>query len=182
MISKTIKSLAAYKIIKSAERHRNPFLGNPPESCVLILDKINLEELEILKTLSSELKIKKEDFFVVECTEKSSSATSDRVFKIGWNDINFKGDFKNPDLNKISSLGADLLITFAEENNRLVQLLSASVRAGIKLGNSKSEFLDVVIKTDDAAIFRNELIKFLKQLNCNDDKFDGNRSSISYSL
>ena len=126
--------------------------------------------------------MKNEDFFVLVCSEKRFSATSDSILKIGWKDINFKGDFKNPDLNKISSLGADLLITFAEENNRLVQLVTARVKAGIKLGNSQSKLLDVVIKTDDAAIFRNELIKFLKQLNCNDDKFDGNRSSISYSL
>ncbi len=170
MILKGLKSLSIREKIKKAGKNPVPYQYSfPLRKVSLIVDVANISALKELRLLKEDLQIKSGDFKIVISSEKHRKEIERSEEIVTWKEVSISGEVKNAHFLQISSEGADLLITFAQENNSLVQLLTASVHAGIKAGNRENKLLDVVIKSDDAPIFRNELINYLKQLKINDE-------------
>jgi hypothetical protein len=80
--------------------------------------------------------------------------------------ILMRAEIKNEDLQKFAVKGVDLLITFAAESNTPVHLLTAYCRAGLKVGRYKQNkpLYDLVIQAEEASLFREELLKYLKHI------------------
>ena len=87
-------------------------------------------------------------------------------FDLGWN-----GRLKNEEVTQFLEQNYDVLISFAEAENKLSKLLVSVVRAQLKVGreeqNKGEDLYDLVISTniDEPSIFIAELKKYLKILN-----------------
>ncbi len=96
-----------------------------------------------------------------------SSENEAQQIKTTWKGVNAKAEIIQEDLKLFISKEFDLLITFAEENNVLAHLIAASSKAGIKAGRylKNQALFDVILQAEeDAALFVEELSKYLKQL------------------
>ena len=154
------------RINQLAPKFRNIEYQVPIKKIGILIDEKHLESLYVLNNLKSELDISEANFSVLlfKATNREFSDFSGVMF--GKKDLSFNGTCKNPELVKFVDEPKDILITFAEENNVYVNLLTSKCNAGIKLGrHAKCNNLNVVLETgEDAQLFVSEVKKIVNKL------------------
>lgn len=142
----------------------------PIQTAVLIIDSKSIKFLPELLTIKHKLSIIDAKFQVVVCKEKNESFPELDGLTFAEEDLDFFGNFRKKELLNITENNFDLLITFAERSNVAVNLLTASCKAGIKVGNNpeSESILDVVIRSEmKVGLFTSELMKFLNRIKRN---------------
>jgi hypothetical protein len=174
MIIKGIKLAVAKLKIAQLVKNRQPVLYSiPVKSIRIIFDFENRKALTQLEQLKKQFNISDANFKVVTYIRNGKKPSDFEGDIYSFKNINFDAGINNEGMNKITSESVDLLITFAEENNTAVHLLTAHCRAGIKVGRyQKNEALfDMAIQADDnAELFTEELTKYLKQIKKSQDE------------
>ena len=138
----------------------------PVKNVILVLDSSNIEALPILLQIKDALNLKESNFNVVLFKNKSENFPHFNGLTFVEKDLNFFGKFTNKELLNFSQKNIDLLITFAEGNNVVTNLFTASCNAALKIGKDlkNEKFFDVIIRCgNDVEVFTSEVIKFLKQ-------------------
>jgi len=171
MILKGIKlALAKNKIGKHSTKDSPLKFMMPVSSIGIILDAESIEFLPKFIDLKEKFLLKDSDFKIVLFKNKDENASDFDGLTFAEKDLNIIGNFRNLELIKFAANRMDLLITFAEENNIPVNLLTHSCNANLKVGRhlKNEHFLDLIIKSDDdAELFISELLKCLKQFKAN---------------
>lgn len=168
MIFNSIKlSAARKKVAQLVEQQSSKSFPGKPGSLGIIIDSKHEWALPVLLELKNNLKISEKNFKVIfYSSNKTKPADLDcSVFNL--QDFDSKGGLINKELEDISSNGVDLLITFAAENNTTAHLITAYFKAGLKVGRFQQNLAlyDLILQTeDDAELFVEELIKYLKRL------------------
>ncbi len=142
----------------------------PIQTAVLIIDSKSIKFLPELLTIKHKLSIIDAKFSVIVCKEKNESFPELNGLTFAEEDLDFFGNFRKKELLNITENNFDLLITFAERSNVAVNLLTASCKAGIKVGNNpeSESILDVVIRSEmEVELFTSELMKFLNRIKRN---------------
>ncbi|RKS50763.1 hypothetical protein BC962_2537 [Gillisia mitskevichiae] len=155
---------------------RNSSSGNfktPITSAVVLLDSTNINALQVLGKLKQELKLKDSGFKMILFKRKEENFPDFNGLTFVDEDLNFLGNFNKAELLDFTKNHIDLLITFAEGNNVLINLLTATFNADLKVGNDPKceNILDVVIRSGkEVEVFTSELIKLLKQFKNNSNE------------
>jgi hypothetical protein len=174
MIIKGIKlAVAKLKIAQLVKNRQPEAYSIPVKSIGIIFDFTNRKALTQLEKLKKLLNISDANFKVVTYIRdgKKPSDFEGEIYSL--KNINFDAKINNEGMNKFTSKSVDLLITFAEENNTAVHLLTAHCRAGVKVGRYQKNvaLFDMIIQADnDAELFTEELTKYLKQLKKSQDE------------
>lgn len=168
MIINGIKLAAAKKKIAHlvAEREQGEYIL-PIKSIGVITDYKNRRSFEVLAALKKQFKIKDKNFKTLLFAMKHQEVRNYDGLCYSLRDIDLKAAITGEELKKFTSEGVDLLITFAEENNTAVHLVTAHCKAGIKVGRYpvNQALYDIVLQAeDDAELFTEELMKYLKSL------------------
>lgn len=168
MIINGIKLAAAKKKIAKlvAEREQGEYIL-PIKSIGIITDYKNRKSFEILTGLKKQFKIKDKNFKTLLFAVKHQETRDYNGPRYSLKDIDFKAEIIGEELKQFTSEGVDLLITFAEENNSAVHLVTAHCKAGIKVGRYpvNHALYDIILQAeDDAELFTEELMKYLKSL------------------
>ncbi|MCF4100929.1 hypothetical protein L1I30_04545 [Gillisia sp. M10.2A] len=168
MIFKGIK-LAAFKrkIARLAENKYRETSVSSIKTIAIILDIKNYKYLEVLKQVGEQLDLQEDDLKIAMYTEKSIDVEGYKGMLFSLKDISLTAEINNSELSDFTKQDIDLLITFTDENNTAVHLLTAYCNAGIKVGRfQKNEaLLDWIIKSEDnAQVFVDELINYIKKL------------------
>ncbi len=172
MITKGLKLMAARKRIPCLinENGLEPF-AVPVKKVGIIFDHKNKKALDVLKELKEKLDSPNVEIKPVFYADRGLEAGEFEGLKFNLKDFGFKGEILNEKLLQFTSEGVDLLITFAEENSTPAHLLTAYCKAGIKVGRyqrNKSLYHLILQTEDDAELFVEELLKYLKKFkNCN---------------
>ncbi len=174
MIIKGIKLAIAKKKIAQLVKNRQPEVYSiPVKSIGIIFDFKNRKALTQLEKLKKLFNISNANFKVVTFIRNGRKPSNFEGEIYSLKNIKFDAEINNEGMNKITSESVDLLITFAEENNTAVHLLTAHCRAGIKVGRYQKNvaLFDMIIQADnDAELFTEELTKYLKQLKKSQDE------------
>lgn len=166
MITKGLKLLAARKKIPFLidEQGLEPF-GVPVITVGIIIDNRNKNSLPVLQQLKNQIQSVAQLKIALFADKTYENKDFDGlVFNL--RDFGFKGEILNENLQKFTSEGVDLLITFAEENSTTAHLLTAYCKAGIKVGRfqrNKSLYHLIIQTEDDAELFVEELVKYLNK-------------------
>ncbi len=167
---KNIKLSLAKRRISNSYNTSFGSLKIPITSAAVLLDSNNINAIPVFKRLKQELKLEDANFRIVLFKKTEEDFPHFNGLTFVEEDLNIFGNFNNKELLDFTKNHIDLLITFAEENNVLIKLLTTSCNAGLKVGNDhKSEkILDVVIGSgEEVEVFTSELIKILKQFKNN---------------
>jgi len=168
MIIKGIKlAVAKFKIAQLVKNRQPEAYSIPVKSIGIIFDFKNRKALTQLEKLKKLFNISDANFKVVTYIRNGRKPSSFEGEIYSLKNVNFDAGINNEGMNKISSESVDLLITFAEEDNTAVHLLTAHCRAGVKVGRYQKNvaLFDMIIQADnDAELFTEELAKYLKQL------------------
>lgn len=168
MIIKGIKLAIAKKKIAQLVKNRKPEAYSiPVKSIGIIFDIKNREAFTELQRLKKEFNIADSKFKAVMYVRNGRKPVDFEGEIYSLKNINFEAEINNVGMIKFTSEPVDLLVTFAEENNTAVHLLTAHCRAGIKVGRYKQNvaLFDMIIQAEnDAKLFTEELSKYLKQL------------------
>ena len=174
MIIKGIKLAIAKKKIAQLVKNRQPEAYSIPiKSIGIIFDFKNRKALTQLEKLKKLFNISDANFKVVTFIRNGRKPSNFEGEIYSLKNIKFDAEINNEGMNKFTSKSVDLLITFAEENNTAVHLLTAHCRAGIKVGRYQKNvaLFDMIIQADnDAELFTEELTKYLKQLKKSQDE------------
>lgn len=174
MIIKGIKLAVAKLKIAQLVKNREPEAYSiPVKSIGIIFDFKNRKALTQLEQLKKQFKISDINFKVVTYIRNGKKPSDFEGEIYSLKNINFDAEINNEGMNKFTSESVDLLITFAEEDNTAVHLLTAHCRAGIKVGRYQQNvaLYDMIIQADnDAELFTEELVKYLKQLKKSQDE------------
>lgn len=166
MIRNGIKlSAAKRKISKLVEEREQENFQVPVRSIGIIADLKNIKAFEVLEQLKDQFNIKSKNFKTLLYAETHQKAEDYSGQRYSLKDIDMKASIKDEALEKFTSEHVDLLITFAEENNTAVHLITAFCKAGIKVGRyRKNEALyDIILQADnDRDLFVEELMKYIK--------------------
>ncbi len=154
--------------IKTGNRNRvsSQEIQLPIKTVAIILDSVNIKALPVLLKLKQKLNLNESCFKVVLFKDKKETFPEFDGLTLAEEDLNILGNFRNKELLGFTENNIDLLVTFAEENNIPINLLTASCNASLKVGKNPNneKILDVVIRSgDEVEVFTSELIKFLKQ-------------------
>ncbi|MFO8147774.1 MAG: hypothetical protein R6U03_10335 [Gillisia sp.] len=174
MIRNGIKlSVAKRKISKLIEERESENFKIPVKSIGIIADLKNIKAFEVLEQLKNQFNIKSKNFKTLLYAETHQNIQDYSGQRYSLKDIDMKASIKNEALEKFTSEGVDLLITFAEENNTAVHLITAFCKAGIKVGRyRKNEALyDIILQADnDRELFVEELMKYIKHFKKSNDE------------
>lgn len=166
MITKGLKLMAARKKIPFLidEQGLEPF-GVPVVTVGIIVDSKNKNSLPVLQELKNQIRsIVRLKIALFTDKKKENKDFDGLIFNL--KDFGFKGEILDENLQKFTSEGVDLLITFAEENSTPAHLLTAYCKAGIKVGRfqrNKSLYHLIIQTEDDAELFVEELLKYLNK-------------------
>lgn len=167
MFINPLKRTAARKKIAQLFEEQEPgnFTGKV-RSLGIIIDEKNLKSIEELRNLNVKLGIPEEQITIIVFSKNGKAGKDFDSLRYCLNDIDLRAEIKNEDLQKFAAKGVDLLITFAAESNTPVHLLTAYCRAGLKVGRFKENkhLYDLVIQAEEATLFREELLKYLKHI------------------
>jgi len=168
MIIKGIKLAVAKLEIAHLVKNRQPEAYSiPVKSIAIIFDFKNRKVLSQLEQLKKQFNISDANFRVITYIRNGKKPVDFEGEIYSLKNINFIGEINNKGMNEFTPESVDLLITFAEEDNTAVHLLTAHCRAGIKVGRYRQNvaLYDMIIQADDdAGLFTEELAKYLKQL------------------
>jgi len=168
MIIKGIKLAVAKLEIAHLVKNRQPEAYSIPiKSIAIIFDFKNRKVLSQLEQLKKQFNISDANFRVITYIRNGKKPVDFEGEIYSLKNINFIGEINNKGMNEFTPESVDLLITFAEEDNTAVHLLTAHCRAGIKVGRYRQNvaLYDMIIQADDdAGLFTEELAKYLKQL------------------
>ncbi|HZJ35780.1 MAG TPA: hypothetical protein VFD29_04070 [Gillisia sp.] len=174
MIIKGIKlAVAKLKIAQLVKNRQPEAYSIPVKSIGVIFDFKNRKALNQLEHLKKQLNISDVNFKVVTYIQNGKKPSNFEGDIYSLKNVNFDGEINNVGMNQFTSESVDLLITFAEEDNTAVHLLTAQCRAGIKVGRYQQNvaLFDMIIQADnDAELFTEELSKYLKQLKKSQDE------------
>lgn len=165
MIQSIKRILAKSKISKRTKDSTQEF-KLPVRTAAIILDSTNIKALPELLKLKQTLNLDGSSFKVVLFGDKKDVFPKFDGLTFAEEDLNILGNFRNKELLDFTKNNIDLLITFTEENNISINLLTASCKAGLKVGNNvnNQEILDVIIRSGgEVEVFTSEVINFLKQ-------------------
>lgn len=167
MISKGLKLLGARKKIPFLIEGQGiePF-GLPVKKVGIILDNKNKQAFTVLKEIKNRLDSPSVSIKAALFAERGIEISGFEGVRFTLKDFGFKGEILNENLLEFTSEGVDLLITFAEENSTPAHLLTAYCKAGIKVGRyqrNKSLYHLIIQAEDDADLFVEELLKYLKK-------------------
>lgn len=160
-------SIAKKKIAQLVEEQAGKKFPPSPKTLGIILDARNGDAFRELKKLKDILNIQEKKFkvFLFSTSKAKPKNGETKVFNL--QDFDSKAEISNEEIQKISSQGVDLLITFAAENNTTVHLLTAHFKAGVKVGRyqQNAALYDLILQTeDDAELFVEELLKYISHL------------------
>jgi hypothetical protein len=168
MIIKGIKlAVAKLKIAQLVKNRQPEAYSIPVKSIGIILDFNNRQALTQLKKLKKHFNISDANFKVVTYIRNGKKPSDFEGEIYSLKNVNIDAEINNEGMNGFTSESVDLLITFAEENNTAIHLLTAHCRAGIKVGRYQKNvaLFDMIIQADnDAELFTEELAKYLNQL------------------
>jgi len=174
MIIKGIKlAVAKLKIAQLIKNRQPEAYSIPVKSIGIIFDLKNRKALSQLEQLKKQFNISDVNFKVVTYIRNGGKPSNFEGEICSLKNVNFDGEINNEGMNQFTSESVDLLITFAEEDNTAVHLLTAHCRAGIKVGRYQQNvaLFDMIIQADnDAELFTEELAKYLKQLKKSQDE------------
>ncbi len=174
MIIKGIKlAVAKLKIAQLVKNRQREAYSIPVKSIGIICDFKNHKVLTQLEKLKELFNISDANFKVVTYIRDGKKPFDFEGEIYSLKNISFDAKINNEGMNKFTSKSVDLLITFAEENNTAVHLLTAHCSAGVKVGRYQKNvaLFDMIIQTDnDAELFTAELAKYLKQLKNSQDE------------
>jgi hypothetical protein len=174
MIIKGIKlAVAKLKIAQLIKNRQPEAYSIPVKSIGIIFDFKNRKALSQLEQLKKQFNISDVNFKVVTYIRNGGKPSNFEGEICSLKNVNFDGEINNEGMNQFTSESVDLLITFAEEDNAAVHLLTAHCRAGIKVGRYQQNvaLFDMIIQADnDAELFTEELAKYLKQLKKSQDE------------
>lgn len=167
MIINSIKRFAAKKkIAQLAEERTSQKFSFPIKTLGIIIDDQHKDALKELLKLKEFYKIPESGLKVFIGSGSKGKQVTPASVNFSLKDFNNKAQIINEDLQQLSSHGFDLLITFAEENNRAAHLLTAYTNAKMKIGRYQQNLVlyDLIMQTgDNAPLFVEELVKYLKQ-------------------
>ncbi len=167
---KVLKRSLAKRRISNSNRDSSVEFKMPVTSAAVLLNSVNIKTLPVLLKLKQELNLKDSGFKVLLFKKKEENFPEFDGLTFVEEDLNIFGSFNNKELLEFTKNNIDLLITFAGEYNLVLNLLTATCSAGLKVGNNPKyeKTLDVVINSgDEVELFASELIKFLKQFKKN---------------
>ena len=166
MIRNGIKlSDAKRKISKLVEEKERENFKVPVRSIGIIADLKNIKAFEVLEQLKDQFHIKSKNFKTLLYAENHQKVQDYSGQRYSLKDIDMKASIKNEALEKFTSERVDLLITFAEENNTAVHLITAFCKAGIKVGRYRKneDLYEIILQADnDHELFVEELMKYIK--------------------
>lgn len=167
MITKGLKLLGARKMIPFLIEGQGtePFTL-PVKKVGIILDNKNRKALAVLQELKNRLDSPLVSLKAALFAERGVEVTGFDGLRFNLKDFGYKGEILSENLREFTSQGVDLLITFAEENSSPAHLLTAYCKAGIKVGRfqrNKSLYHLIIQTEDDAELFVEELLKYLKK-------------------
>lgn len=154
------------RINQLATKFRNIEYQVPIKKIGILIDEKHVDSLYVLNNLKSEFDISEANFSVLLFKATNQEFSDFNGVLCGKKDLSFNGKLKNLELVKFVDEPKDILITFAEENNVYVNLLTSKCNAGIKIGrHAKSKILDLVLETgEDAQLFVSEVKKIVNKL------------------
>ena len=168
MIINGIKLAAAKIKIAKLVKNRQPELYSAPvKSMGIIFDYKNHKAYHVLQRLKTQFNISDSNFKVAMYVGSGKKPAGFEGLIYSLKCIDMDAEINNEGMREFTSESVDLLVTFAEENNTAVHLLSAYCRAGIKVGRflQNVALFDMIIQSEnDAELFTEELSKYLKQL------------------
>ncbi|MCJ7757267.1 MAG: hypothetical protein MUP24_03905 [Gillisia sp.] len=174
MIIKGIKlAVAKLKIAQLVKNRQPEAYSIPVKSIGIIFDLENRKALSQLEQLKKQFNISDANFKVVTYIRNGKKPSDFEGEIYSLKNINIDARINNEGMNQFTSESVDLLITFAEENNTAIHLLTAHCRAGVKVGRyqKNAALFDMIIQADnDAELFTEELAKYLKQLKKSQDE------------
>lgn len=151
---------------KSLHREQNKY---PRFGVILDSEREDLKE-RFLK-LKEELRLRDSDFQIVVCKDEK---TEDNIFQglvFTRKDLKWNGKIRNGEIIDFTQKSMDVLISFAEHDNKLATLLVSVSNAELRVGRKEEPgfagLFDMVISTefDEIDVFLIELKKYLKILN-----------------
>lgn len=168
MIFNSIKlSAARKKVAQLVEQQSVKSFPGAPESLGIIIDSKHDWALPVLLRLKDDLNIADKNFRILYYSSNKMTPAEPDCCAFNLQDFDSKGGLINKELEEISSHGVDLLITFAAENNTTAHLITAYFKAGLKVGRFQQNLAlyDLILQAeDDAELFVEELLKYLKRL------------------
>jgi hypothetical protein len=168
MIFNGIKiSAAKKKIARLVEEQSFQSFSGPAKSLGIIVDAKNEYAIKVLTMLKNKLSISEENLSIFYYSQNRIKPQGLDAIVFNLQDFDNKAAIANDELLELSGKGIDLLITFAAENNTVAHLLTATFKAGIKVGRfqQNAALYDLILQTEeDEELFVEELLKYLKNL------------------
>ncbi|AXT20558.1 hypothetical protein D7030_05385 [Flavobacteriaceae bacterium AU392] len=171
MFLKRFKEKSNLKFINKVLDSREVLINNKPiESIGVIFNFNEFHDKEAFKSFFKDIEVKENHIKTITfiSDEKSAIVNSwDSCFSskdFGWN-----GKINNVELEQFINTKYDALISYYNEDNLELNLVSAASKANFKIGisNNNLRLNDFIIdvKSKDIEIFKTEVIKYLKVLN-----------------
>ena len=162
---------------KSNQKHINKLLSSRQsvvndakiESIGVIFNSTEFNDFEIFRDLAKELKVHPNKIKIIAYTEDDKAVETSRELLFSKKEIGWNAKIKSPELQDFLNQKFDALLSFYDEDNVELNLVTAFSKANFKIGISSHDerLFDFIIdtKSKDFNVFKNELIKYLSILN-----------------
>jgi len=170
MILKGFKEKSNKKyIIKCAQSRVIAPNANRIKHVGVLVNSHEFSDPEWINSLSEQLKINAKDLKILSLFNGKKNETSVYNHIFSEKELAWKGQFKSQTIKDFLDNKFDLLINFYETDSLVLQVVSASANADLKVGlhNANPDVNDLIIDITikDKNIFKTEIIKYLNILN-----------------
>ncbi|RZV61450.1 MAG: hypothetical protein EX254_08050, partial [Flavobacteriaceae bacterium] len=155
---------------KSNQKHINKLLSSREsgaddskiDTLGIILNSSEFIDFEAFRELASQLKINPNKTKIIAFTEDDKEVDGSREMLFSPKQIGWKTKIKNPELQDFLKKQFDALICFYNEENVILDLVTALSKAKFKIGTAKHDerLYDLIIETanQEFELFKTELV------------------------
>lgn len=139
------------------------------ESLGIILNIDETNDLELLKTLATNMRVRPNKLKVIAFTSNKTESIYSWDVCFNPKDFGWRGKIKSVELQSFLDTKFDALISYYSEDILELKLLTAKSKAKFKIGTLQTDkrLNDLIIKTNlkEFKVFKNEILKYLHIFN-----------------
>ncbi|WP_411894820.1 DUF6913 domain-containing protein [Winogradskyella sp. A2] len=170
MILKAFKTKSNQKYVNSLLQARKAYVNsNKVKTIAVLLNIDEFDEFEMFRALFKELNLTSPKHKIVAFTDDDKFEGSQWETFFSPKDIGWKGKINNIDLKSFIDEDHDVLISYYKADNVLLNLITASSKANLKVGLTRTDerLYDLIIDVNPSEFetFKIEFRKYLNILN-----------------
>ena len=170
MILQSFKEKSNKKYLSSILKTRSVvYDDNKIDSLGIILNIDEANDLELLKTLATNMRVRPNKLNVIAFTSNKTETTYSWDVCFNPKDFGWNGKIKNIELQSFLDTKFDALISYYSEDILELKMLTAKSKAKFKIGilQTDKRLNDLIIKTNlkEFKVFKNEILKYLHIFN-----------------